>query len=565
MNVVYALLVILFTALPLKGLAAPTDSLLVELNQTLAHKQEFDNQRWNRIELLTAEFATHQTINEAKFNLGLRLYEEYSPFKYDSAFHYCQQLARIAEQLHSPEKLVIAKFNLTFILLSSGLFKEAFDTIDEVNIHQLSAADKRVYYLLKIRCYRDLGEFSHDKFFQPQYAAKALAYSDSVLQIGHLTQPNSYEQLSMQLDFASQTRNLQAGIVAYKQVLYLSHLTLHQQAVAASILAKLYQAVGQEDKAFNLLLVAAIADVRSATKETTALFKLSDYCFQRGDIKNAYTFIKAAREEAAFYNARQRKVQISQVSSAIEEKKLAIIDRQRESLQRYFVLASGLAILAVSFGVISVMQLHKSRAASKLLAAATQQVRERNQELYQRNEDLRQLNGEQHELNLELSKANKHLAEANKIKEEYIGYYFYNNTQYIDKLGALKKSLDTLLSGKQLTGIQKLADNINIKQERSALFMGFDSIFIRLFPNFIAQFNALFREEDWIQPADNQLLTTELRIFALIRLGIDDNEHISRMLGYSVNTVYAYKTRVKNRSLVPNEEFEPRIQAIQPA
>ena len=367
----------------------------------------------------------------------------------------------------------------------------------------------------------------------------------------------------MQLDLASQTHNLRAGTVVYEQLVRLSYLTLHQRAVAASIMANLYQVVGQKDKAFDLLLVAAIADVKSATKETTALSKLSDYCFQRGDIKNAYTFIKAAREDAAFYNARQRKVQISQVSSNIEEEKLAIIDRQRESLKLYFLLASAFAILAASFGVSSIIQLRKSRAASKLLATATQEVRERNGELNQRNEELRQVGHKQHELNLKLSEANKHLAESNKIKEEYIGYYFYNNTQYIEKLGALKKSLDNLLNSKQLTGIQKLADNINIKQERSALFTGFDTIFIRLFPQFITQFNALFKEEDQVQPVDGQLLTTELRIFALIRLGVDDNEHISRMLGYSINTIYTYKTRVKNRSLVPNEEFEARVQTIQ--
>ena len=553
----------LFTALPLGAIAASTDSLLAELNHALTRKQKYDGQRWNRVGLLRAEFIMHQTVDEVKFNLGLRIYEEYSPFKYDSAFRYCQQIAQLAEQLHSPEKQIIAKLNLTFILLSSGLFKEAFDTLDKVDPRQLSDANKRFYYLLKVRCYHDLGEFSRDKFFQPQYAAKALAYSDSALQVTHLTAPNSYDQLSMRLDLASQTHNLRAGTVVYEQLVRLSHLTLHQRAVAASMMASLYQVVGQKDKAFDLLLVAAIADVKSATKETTALSKLSDYCFQRGDIKNAYTFIKAAREDAAFYNARQRKVQISQVSSAIEEEKLAIIDRQRESLKLYFLLASAFAVLAAGFGVSSIMQLRKSRTASKLLAAASQQVRERNEELYQRNEELRQVSRKQQELNSELSKANKYLAESNKIKEEYIGYYFYNNTQYIDKLGALKKSLDTLLTSKQLTGIQKLADNIDIKQERSALFTGFDTTFIRLFPNFITQFNALFKEEDQVQPADGQLLTTELRIFALIRLGVDDNEHISRMLGYSINTIYTYKTRVKNRSLVPNEEFEARVQAIQ--
>ena len=106
-------------------------------------------------------------------------------------------------------------------------------------------------------------------------------------------------------------------------------------------------------------------------------------------------------------------------------------------------------------------------------------------------------------------------------------------------------------------------DGVNIKKERNELLKGFDTVFLRLFPHFIDHFNALLRAEDRIQTPEDQLLTTELRIFALIRLGINDSEQISRMLGYSINTIYTYKTRVKNRSFLLNEEFETRVLAIQ--
>lgn len=535
------LCVLLFSALPSyadTGVST-TDSLLAELNQALDHKVEYDAQRWNRISVLTAAFASSKNNDGAKFDLGLRIYDEYKAFKYDSAFVYSQKLIQVAQQLSSPEKAEIAKLKLAFILLSSGMFKETFETLDKINPSQLVEADKLDFYFLKARAYSDLGDFNQDQVYRPAYYATALAYADTALQF---SQVGSYERLSMQQFKAVKTGNLQNGVALYHQIHRLPHLSLHQLAVSASTTAFIYTLLGQKDKAFELLLVSAIADVKSATKETVAIFQLSNHCYQRGDLENAYTYIKEAREQAAFYKARQRQIEISHISSLIEGQKINIIERQRKSLKIYSIAVTLLAIFGVGFLIIIFKQLRKLQKAGRLITVT-------NRELRERNNDLRLLN--------------TGLNEANKIKEEYIGYYFHNNSQYIDKLEALKKMLDTQLGNKQYGAVQKMVDSINVKQERNKLFTGFDTVFLRLFPHFIAQFNGLFEEEDRTLLPEDQLLNTELRIFALIRLGISDSEQISRMLGYSINTIYTYKTRVKNRSILPNEEFEARIQAIQ--
>ena len=518
--------------------AGPADSLLTELNQALAHKKEYDGQRLNRIAVLTAEFASSQANDNARFDLGLRIYDEYKAFKYDSAFAYCQKITRLAAQLHNPEKREVAKLKLAFVLLSAGLFKETFETLDSVDPRRLRAADKQHFYFLLARAYSDLGDFNQDQTYRPTYNAKALAYADTALQFAR---PGSYNDLSVRAFRAQKTNNLAAGAALYRQILRLPHLSLHQLAVSASTTAYVYELAGQPKKAFELLLVAAIADVKTATKETTAIFKLSDYCYRQGDLKNAYTFIKEAREDALFYKARQRQLAISHVSSIIEGQKMAIIENQRKSLKTYAIMMTLLAGVVIGFAVVSVRQVRRLRKADQLLVAA-------HDELLARHGELGQLNSG--------------LNEANRIKEEYIGYYFHNNSQYIDRLETLKKRVEALLASKQYAGVQKLVDAVNIKTDRNELLKGFDMVFLRLFPNFVAQFNDLFRLEDRIAPPDGQLLTTELRIFALIRLGIADSEQISRMLGYSINTIYTYKTRVKNRSLLPNEAFEARVQAI---
>ncbi len=528
---------------PLRAVAGEispkTDSLLAELNTALAHKKEYDGQRLNRIAVLTADFVSSEANDNTRFDLGLRIYDEYKALKYDSAFVYCQKTMRLAEQLRSPEKIEVARLKLAFVLLSSGLFKETFETLDAIRPRLLSPADRQSFYFLKARAYSDLGDFNQDQTYRPRYYARALAYADTALLF---SRPGSYEQLSVQEFRAQKTNSLAAGAAVYAQIRRLPHLSLHQLAVSASTTAYLYELAGQEEKAVQLLLVSAIADVKTATKETTAIFKLSDYCYRQGDLKNAYTFIREAREDAAFYKARQRQIEISHVSSIIEGQKINIIENQRKSLKTFAIIMTLLAGVVIGFAVVSVRQLRRLRKADQLIFAA-------NRELLERNGELRQLNSG--------------LNEANRIKEEYIGYYFHNNSQYIDKLETLKKRVEALLASKQFAGVQKLVDGVNIKTERNELLKGFDTVFLRLFPNFIGQFNELFQPEDRGPLAEDQLLTTELRIFALIRLGIADSEQISRMLGYSINTIYTYKTRVKNRSLLPNEEFEARIQAIQ--
>ncbi|RZL14936.1 MAG: hypothetical protein EOO62_04150 [Hymenobacter sp.] len=214
-----------------------------------------------------------------------------------------------------------------------------------------------------------------------------------------------------------------------------------------------------------------------------------------------------------------------------------------------------LAALMLGFACISYVQLRRLRRTGALLAAS-------NSKLHDKNKKLQTLN-EKQQLNRKLQKLNRGLNEANHLQEEYIGYYFNNTARYIDKLEGLKKNLGNLLSTKQVATAQRLVEEIDIKSERTDLFKGFNTLFVQLFPNFVTEFNALFTEADRIHLAETQLLNTELRIFALIRLRITDSEQISRILGYPIHTVYAYKTRIKNRSFLPNEAFEARALAIQ--
>ncbi|MGI4833425.1 MAG: DUF6377 domain-containing protein [Janthinobacterium lividum] len=536
------------------ALAAKTDSLLLVLDQTLAHQATFDRQRLDRLATLSAEFRSAEADENARFHLALLIHQEYKVFKYDSAFAYAQRLELLARQLHSPDKLQLARMKLAFTLRSAGLFKECFDTLQAIQTRQLAARNRAEYDELYSMTYAELADFVVDTQYQQFYIAKSRAYADSA---ARYYQPGSEAYLALQLFGAKQRGDLPAGQQAYAQLMRLP-LAPHPIAIYTSSLSKLYAEAGQRDLAQQLMLQAAIGDLESATKEGIALFRISDFCYQQGDLQRAYYYITEARKMATFFKARQRLVQMSRLTARIDGQKINIVESQRQQAKHYALAIGVLATLLLGFAFIIFAQLRRLRKAGRLLAAT-------NQELHATNQQQQGLNARQQELNQQLQALNQGLNEANHIKEEYIGYYFSNTSRYLDKLEALQKKMITLLTNKQLNAAQQLVKAIDIKAERAELFKGFDTVFIHLFPNFVREFNALFSEPDRIELADDNLLTTELRIFALIRLGVSDSEQISRILGYSIHTVYAYKTRVKNRSFLPNEAFEARVLAIQAA
>ncbi|RPD45320.1 hypothetical protein DNI29_18215 [Hymenobacter sediminis] len=538
----------------LTGWASPsqTDSLLRVLDQTLVHQAKYDKQRLDRLFMLKSELRANQDNAAASFNLALRICDEYQVFTYDSAFIYSLKLGTLARRLQSPAKLQIARTKLAYTLRSGGLFKDAFDTLESINVRLLSPRYKAEFYeIYSIVCI-ELAEYDQDTYYQPYYTAKSYTYADTA---ARFSRSGSYAHLAQQLYRAKQQDDLPTGQAIFARLQRLP-LSPHQIAVNASALAKLYDDAGQREKALQLMTLAAINDIKSATKEGIALFKVADYCYQRGDLQRAFWYIGEARKTANFYQARQRLFQISPLSTLIDGQKISIVEKQRQQAKQSALAIGVLATLLLGTAFIIYFQLRRLQATGRLLAQA-------NQELHQNNAQLHILHQKEQELNGKLRELNQGLNYANHIKEEYIGYYFNNTSRYIDKLEVLQKKLTTLLTTKQVAAAQQMVKDIDIKSERTALFKGFDTAFIHLFPSFVSEFNALFTEADRIQLADEHLLTTELRIFALIRLGINDSEQISRILGYSIHTVYAYKTRVKNRSFLPNEAFEARVLAIQ--
>ncbi len=516
----------------------PTDSLLNELNKVLADKDVFVKQKQVRIENLNKKLSNVNDTRQ-KYNLYELLYNEYKTFSYDSAYNYAKKLKLTATARNDPVLLASAKMKVGFTLISSGMFKETLETLNSIDVSLLSDTAKLEYYFLKGRSYFDWSDFDRNEDYFVVYNPKGIKCVDSALA---LSQPGTYIYLASKGLKDLRTSNYPDGVKNYTQLLNLKGLTPHQFAINACCLSYIYDEQGHKDKSINLLIQAAISDIKSATKETVAIYKVADYLYKKGDLKNAYTYINQAVDEANFYGARHRQVTISSILPIIEAQRMTAVEQQRKSLIIYSSIITVLVLFVIAFAVIIFMQLKKLRIADNL-------IKEANISLQENNKVLEELN--------------KNLSTANKIKNEYIGYYFNINTIYIEKLESFKMALDKKLTSKRYEDAHAAVKMLNLEDERHQIFNTFDKVFLRLFPDFIQKFDALFNGDNEICIPEGQLLSTEHRIFALIRMGIHDNDRIAKLLGYSVNTIYSYKNRIKNKSFVANDEFDNHIMAIE--
>ena len=260
--------------------------------------------------------------------------------------------------------------------------------------------------------------------------------------------------------------------------------------------------------------------------------------------------------DAIFCNARLRTFEVSKIfpiiDSAYQEKTL----KQREELKHFLLLISILSVFLIIALVFVYRQMKK-------VARIRRKLHQSNLKLSDVNSNLKETNDKLKAVNLQFSALNVELSEANQIKEAYIGHFLDLCSTYINKLQKFQNNLNRkVMENKQEDLYKMLRSNEMVENELKELYDNFDHIFLHLYPNFIEEFNALLQEEEKFVLKANELLNVELRIFALIRLGITDSSKIADFLHYSTNTIYSYRTRVRNKAAVPRQEFENLVMKI---
>jgi hypothetical protein len=550
------------------------DSLQIELNHLIQQAPDYDKDKLHTISNLKSLLNRNDItdLNE-QYNIYLKLYEEYKYYNYDSALFYAGKLKDVAYIKNDPSIIIDAKLKGVFVTLSGGMFKETFDSINVISVTHASDNVKGEYYMLMGVAYYNLADFNGDNHSTFFYNNKANLYLDSALAFYALS---SFEHLYYSALKFLKKGNADSALSNLQHLIRGNNLSFHQLALTASTIGGIYISQGHEDEAKPYLTKASIADIKSSTKETLALLTLAGIMYKEGKIEEAVQYIEKANADASFYNARLRKVQVGAILPLIEGGMINTIKTQKEKLQVFLIVLSILVFLLAGFAIVIRNQIEKLKSARKSLSEANVKQQKINQELGEANELKEKYNHQLKETNLQLIEANKikeknneqleeinhKLLEANKIKEEYIGYYFYMDTEFLTRIEKLITSIDRKLIERKWEEIKFILNSVDAKKEKDELLKNFDKVFLRLFPNFVFQFNSLFKEEDRIALKEDQLLNTELRIFALIRLGIADNEKIAEILNYSINTIYSKKTKVRSKTVISKDDLERKITEI---
>jgi hypothetical protein len=522
----------LLLAYPAISIGAGTDTLLTALKIEISRKNVYDDQKQARIHRLKQLQHTTPKVDYAKqYDLCLKLYDEYKSYQYDSAYVYVNKLKDISVSMNDMSRAYYSQIKLGFILLSSGMFKETFDSMGKVDPKMLNDSMKVEYYFIMYRCNNDLAKYNNDKYFTPNYLKIGNAYIDSAIK---LSKPGSVDHIYYTgLKHVGDNDNNRGSQELNKLLIPNAQISMHLRAMITCSLGQIYINSDKKEEGTKLLVQSAIADIKSSTKETVALFTLAEQLYKAGNIKDAYNFIQLAKADADFYGARQRKIQIGAILPLVAAEELSHSEKEKHTILTYLLAITALASLVILFLVMIYKQLGKLKHKERIIE----------------------------DQNIQLKDINYRLGEDAHIKEEYIGQFFKIISGYILKLEKLKMSVDTKLSIKKYDDIRLIINNINIKKEREVLYYSFDHIFLKIFPNFISVFNSQFDEKDQIWPHEHEVLNTDLRIFALIRMGINDNETIAKILEYSVNTIYVYKMRIKAKSKNP-DQFEQCIMDI---
>jgi len=519
------------------------DSLLRVLDKTVNNYQIYSNQKevkMNKLKYLLK----HTSSDRKKYEICGKLYDEYKPYKSDSALVYTREKLLIAEKLNDIQKISESRLNLASIMGVTGMYKEGMDILDHVDINK--SKDLKTYYFDNyLTIYGYMADYAVSSQEQKHYKAITAAYRDSLLisnkDFGtHILVHSAQLVLQQQYDSA-----LKLLLPYYPTIVG----NIHAKAVIAYNIAMAYDGKKNIKLKKRWLAISAINDLQSATKEYVSLRDLAFLLYDDGDVDRAYKYMKRSLDDALFCNARLRTFEVSKMMPIIDK----AYQRQIESRQRLMLITiisiSCLSVLLLIAVSLVYRQMKKLAVARKKLSNA--------------NEQLNILNHELSTTNNQLKHTNEKLQESNIVKEVYIGRYMDQCSIYIKKMDEYRRHLNKIsLTGKTDDLSNEIKSTKFIDEELKEFYSNFDSTFVQLFPSFIEELSNLMVDDDEVKLKHGEILNTGLRVFALIRLGIKDSDKISFFLRYSATTIYNCRTRFRNKAKGPRNEFEANVMQI---
>ena len=511
------------------------DSLIANYNQLTAEKER-------RVTNIKEGVRGIKLSPEQQYDLNQRLYDEYVAYKFDSAFYYIEKNVNALSSSADHDRFAASAVRMAHILAVTGLFDRARRLLDKVNPDSISDQQKIAYYTQQseLNLYRsEMAQFTN--YFY-DYINRAQYYRQLVMQIAP---KDSYDYVFNRATYICEAGDTEEAIRILEAYLNKTEQGTRIYSIITSTLAFFYQNKGVSEKQEYYLLLSAISDERSAIRENNSLRSLSELLMDRGNYDDAYRYLLQAISEAKFYGSRIRLMQVGRMAPQILQLYDAERTRTHQRTSLLLMVISFISIILAGIIVYTLILYRKKHAAGL-------KIIEMNKMLASHSE--------------EIESVNTQMKEANRIKEEYIGRFLELSSQLISDSEQRLKQLNRLARERKLEELYaELKTMEPVNKGIRKFHSHFDTAFLNIYPNFISEVNNLLNPECRFDVEQDgtpvKHLSTELRVLALIRLDITDNQEIADILRSSITTIYTYRSKIKARA-INKESFEDDVRKI---
>lgn len=490
---------------------------LDDLDREIAMSASYDKHFENEILKVKKQYKAART-KEERYKLSDKIFNLYTSYRIDSAIVYAEHKLQLAQQMNNKKYIDDSKLNLAYLMMKGGQLKDASDFVNSIQLQQLDPNLFFYYFSTRKTLYESLASAALTSGKRNYYNQIAKSCNDSLL--AHSDKPDIWSRAEQYVNHHQDEQAKKILLDSYRKL----DVGDRRMGFIAYALATLYGRQKNTEAEKQYLIAAAISDLRNSVKEYLALQQLAVILFDEGDTQRAYAYMDHALNDAIFCNARQRTIAMADVWPVI------LKSHERETTMRMIWLTLALVVITLLsiFLLVMIIYIRRKMAVLKVVRA-------------------------------QLSNTNKQLKESNQIKDEYITRFLAQCSTYIDKLDSYRKHIYRLFTaGKRTELLETLKSQDFVDRELETFYNSFDETFLGLFPDFVEKFNALLKPEEQIIPKQAGHLSTDLRIFALIRLGVTENELICSFLRCSKATVYAYRSRIRLKSLDP-DSFDEQI------
>lgn len=525
--------------------------LLNELDSTLEQREGYIKAKEVRIAYLKKSINSEHDHDIVLKTLDA-LYDEYHVFKLDSAMVYAKKGLTLAKKQNNDYFTTLFTIHMAEILTLGGLYSEA---VDQLGSMQESKIEQRLlfkYYYTYFSVYSYWSDYSSDPVFSPLYRQKANDYLKQAMQFADDKDPLHKFYQGEQNVYVEPDRKKAREY--YLNIINTTNKDSRIYAMASFALAGNYRMSGDEEKYEEYLIRAALSDLQSCTMENLALQTLAVKLFEKGEdyLERAERYISISMEDAKFYNNRLRILEISRNLPQIMNAYQARMETKNHNLRNSVIIIS-LLLLGLLFTAYFIYLQNRK------LALRRQELAESNLQLSYLNEQLAESNQHQVCLNEQLKGLNIKLVDTNKRRESLASIFIDLCAKYIDKMGKYKTLVKRKIKANQVQDLLQNISSTRISEEDANTFLHrFDKAFLELYPTFVEEFNALLVEDGRIKQKSPHTLTTELRTFALIRLGVKNTSDISGLLFLSNQTIYNCRSVTKSKA-INKDRFEEDV------